>query len=393
MMKSFYNLVLAGAIFLLAVILVSCGGGGSGGGGTTGLRIGLTDAPGDYMHVFVTIKEIQVHQSAGEVGDVDPGWLTVLAPENTYDLKALQNGVITNLGLTELAAGHYTQMRLILAGEAIPPHPYANYVVIEGSDPEEEYVIGQEGGYSVEELKVPSGLQTGIKIVQGFDIVSGEVTDLILDFDANKSVVQAGKSGNWILKPTIKVLETINNSVGGTVDAGGDNWLENILVTAQKYNAGAPDLKDAVTVAGSSASNILGDYFLHLPPDTYNMVAAAAGYLPYCQEVDATVFGPHPGVDFTLAAAAVGSVTGTVTGLAEGAAATLSFRQAVDCENGETGVQVEILSRNIAAGSSYDVSLSAGSYQLVVSAENKTTLEYPVVTVAGGVPTTQNISF
>ena len=390
-MKSFYNLVMAGIIFLLAVTLVSCGG-GSGGGGTTGLRIGLTDAPGDYMHVFVTINEIQVHQSAGEVGDDDPGWLTVLTPGKTYDLKALQNGVITNLGLTELvAAGHYTQMRLILAGEAIPPHPFANYVVIDG-DQEEEYVIGQEGAYSVEELKVPSGLQTGIKIVQGVDIVSGEVTDVILDFDANRSVVQAGKSGKWILKPTIKVLETVNNSVSGTVDAGEDNWLENISVSAQKYDAGAADLKDAVTVAGSSASNILGDYFMYLPPDTYNIVAAGAGYLPYCQEIDATVFGPHPGVDFTLTGAAVGSVTGTVTGLADGAFATLSFRQTVDCENGGTGVQVEILSRNIAAGSSYDVSLSAGNYQLVVSAADKTTLQYPVA-VADGVPTTQDISF
>ena len=41
------------AFFLMVIPLISCSGGGGGGTGTLG--IGLTDAPGDYDHVFVTI--------------------------------------------------------------------------------------------------------------------------------------------------------------------------------------------------------------------------------------------------------------------------------------------------------------------------------------------------
>ena len=69
-------------------------------------------------------------------------------------------------------------------------------------------------------LKVPSGGNTGIKIVGGFDIENSKSTDIILDFDAHKSVHAhpAGKSGKWILRPSIKVVET-TNSVSGMVDA------------------------------------------------------------------------------------------------------------------------------------------------------------------------------
>jgi hypothetical protein len=34
-----------------------------------------------------------------------------------------------------------------------------------------------------------------------------------LDFDASRSIVKAGSSGKWLLKPTIKVLDTEEYSV------------------------------------------------------------------------------------------------------------------------------------------------------------------------------------
>ena len=67
---------------------------------------------------------------------------------------------------------------------------YANYVI----DTDENY----------QELKIPSGINTGIKIVHGFTISTDQTTELILDFNAEKSVVIADNSGNWLLKPTIK---------------------------------------------------------------------------------------------------------------------------------------------------------------------------------------------
>ena len=90
------------------------------------------------------------------------------------------------------------------------------------------------------ELKVPSGYQTGIKIVKGFSIAVSQTTELLLDFDAAKSVVQAGKSGKWLLKPTIKVLESMENLVSGVID-DGVNPIAGAMVSAQFYDPDALD--------------------------------------------------------------------------------------------------------------------------------------------------------
>ena len=108
------------AIFLLAslvtlVSLSACGGGGSGSEGSGTLVLGLTDAAtDDYQAIYVTIAEVQVNKGAAEDEDEEAGWQTILTPDTTYNLLELVNGVIETLGIAELAAGKYNQMRLIL---------------------------------------------------------------------------------------------------------------------------------------------------------------------------------------------------------------------------------------------------------------------------------------
>ena len=214
MIKVITRLMCFWAASLLLVLLVSCGGSGpDGGGATTGfLSLGITDAPGDYLNVFVTIDKVDVKQADYENGD----WITAydFNPDLTVDLIELQNGVIMDLGLTELPIGEYGQLRLKLGeletyenGDTVSGHPYPNYVVVEDETEGETYI---------EPLKVPSGYQTGIKILHGFTITAGAAagaTQIILDFDANRSIVEANGNSGWHLKPTIKGLETADNSV------------------------------------------------------------------------------------------------------------------------------------------------------------------------------------
>lgn len=375
-------------ILIFTLGLAACGGGGSGTTAGTGtLVLGLTDGPGDFLHVFVTIEEIQINRQ--DEGQGESGWFTamILDGEKTFDLMELQNGVIAELGLVELEAGHYNQLRLILGTEPDDPavHPFANYVVIEGS--------GGEDPTDVELRVLPSELKNGIKIVRGFEIVSQGVTELILDFDAQRSVVQANGIKGWHLKPTIKILETVNNSISGTVvdEAGEDSWLEGVSITAQKYNPEADDLQDEIAVIGSAITNILGDYFIYLPPDTYNIVAAEAGYVPQCQVVTAgPEYANHGGVNFTMTETTVGTVSGTVEGLPENSSAVLSFRQDIAC--GSDTIPVGVYSIEVAAGSTYEVTLSTGVYQLVASAPEQETREY-TITVAENPAAEQDISF
>jgi hypothetical protein len=378
------------SVFILLAMLVSCHGGGSGGGSGNGsgtLVLGLTDASTDeYKAIYVTIAAVQVNKAAAEeedeAEDDGSGWQTILTPEMTYDLLELVNGVIETLGIVELEAGKYNQMRLILAEQPddslnilVDPHPYANYL-IDSADNEKE-------------LKVPSGLQTGIKIVKGFTIIASQSTELILDFDAKKSVVQAGKSGKCLLKPTIKVLETTVNSAVGIVD-DGTAPLAGALVSAQVHDPGAVDAKDEVAIESSTVTSETGSYVLYLAPGTYNIVAMQDGYEPDCVETAATGFEEY-GVDFSLTAAASGTATGTINGLAAPENfATLSFRQELDCGSGNVPVEVKAI--NVAEGGSYTVPLPAGDYQLVVSSAGEETQPFNIG-IEDNMETVLDISF
>src|SRR6185503_16130954 len=78
--------------------------------------VSLTDAPPcGFDAVNVTVSQIRVHQSSGASEDAG-GWSEItLRPARKINLLDLTNGVLEYLGETALPAGHYTQLRLVLA--------------------------------------------------------------------------------------------------------------------------------------------------------------------------------------------------------------------------------------------------------------------------------------
>jgi hypothetical protein len=272
------------AASLLVLMLAGCeGGGGSttalgpegigedSGGGTGTLSLMLTDAPTDDLKaVYVTIEEVQVHMEDGENG----GWETVVSPspKKTFNLLELVDGVMEQLGVGALEPGTYTQMRLIIGltaddGENIldKKHP---------SKFDGNYVIDKDDNYV--DLEVPSGVQTGVKLVHPFEIKVDLTTELILDFDAAKSVHKAGNSGKYILKPTIKVIGTYAVLSGIVSDESGIG-IEDVRVTAQTYDTGVAE-KDGVIFHASDNTESSGSYSMPLPPGDYCIVAAPPYY-------------------------------------------------------------------------------------------------------------------
>jgi hypothetical protein len=98
---------------------------------------------------------------------------------------------VADLGQTSLPAGKYTQLRLVLVENGATA-PFPNAVVPIGG--------------SETDLKVPSGSQSGLKIDADVDVVAGKTTRLVLDFDACKSVVRRGNSGQFNLRPVISAI-------------------------------------------------------------------------------------------------------------------------------------------------------------------------------------------
>ena len=372
-------------MFLLS-LLVGCGASDNGGGqdgvngGTGTLSLYLTDATTfAYRAVYVTIVRVDVHLGGTE--DSADNWETVAAPAKTYDLLKLVNGFLEHLGLAELDAGHYTQMRLIIGTEPDDElnilgntHPYANYILLRDTD-------------ETRELFVPSGVQTGIKLVKGFTVNEDETTELILDFDAARSVIKAGASGLWILKPTIKVLDTITLSVieGSVVDQD-EGPQEAVLVSAQTSHPSADDPRDRVLIRASSLTDVTGGFKILVAPGTYNVVAYKDTY-DYAAECAVTVAaGETRQVDFQLASLegengpGYGYVAGLVT-VQGGGEASISFRVA-----GCAG-DIEVKSIQIADGGSYETILPVGTYEVAGWSDDTETLVDSDVQVESGATT------
>ena len=157
------------------------------------MKLSITDAPIDTTGlegVYITINEIQVHTT-------DAGWQTLDEFEGpkTFNLLDLTRGITEELGDFKLEGGNYTQIRFILDAVEQDHNPQSNpgcYLAFRDE--------------STQPLFVPSGAQSGFKAVGEFMVPVNDTIKLTADFDVRKSVIKAGNSGKFILKPTIRVI-------------------------------------------------------------------------------------------------------------------------------------------------------------------------------------------
>jgi hypothetical protein len=234
-------------------LLSACGGGGGSDDGSGTMRVAMTDAPAcGFQAVNVTVEKVRVHQSAS-AGDTDAGWQeVVLSPAKRIDLLTLTNGVLEELGQTALPAGSYTQLRLQLASNA--------------STPMANSVVTADGEVA---LDTPSAMQSGLKMNADITVESGKVADLVLDFDACKSIVKAGNSGRYNLKPVVRVLPRVMDAglrvVGYVAPA-----LANGSTTVSVQLNGVP--------VKATPPDATGKFTLYpVPAGTYDLVVAANG--------------------------------------------------------------------------------------------------------------------
>ncbi len=381
--------IIAAILFLALAGCSSNSGSSSLGSGD--LNVSLTDAPSpDYKAVYISVNQVEVKASSD---NGENGWQVVDIVNKTINLLDFTGGILEDLGTRNLPAQTYNQLRLVLASAPDDennlngdPHPFANYVIL------------NDGSDTVHELKVPSGYQSGIKLVKQFSIAVSGLTELILDFDAMKSVVQAGNSGQWILKPVIEVLDTvtlarIDGSVTDTPTPG--TVLQDTHVSAQIYNSIVSDEKDRLTIQAGTLTIADGSYILRVPEAEYRVIAYKEGFRPQCQLVSATSGGTII-ADFALVASASGTLTVRVTGLAASEdAITLSIRRNSLCTNGSAILRpfevtsLSLTQEHFATGGEAVFTLPSrnsgagytGDYTVVVSGDNITTRsQTPTVT-------------
>ncbi len=171
----------------ISLLLFNCTDSTSPETGQGQLKLSMVDAPAGYDQVNIVVTRVEVHKSGA---DSNSGWFVLNNNSATYDLLTLRNGASVVLGNSSLDAGFYSQLRLIIGT--------GSNVVVNGV------------AYP---LEIPSGEQTGIKLNHSFEIQSGLIYELLLDFDAGHSIVLTGNN-QYKLKPVIRIVPLI---ISGTI--------------------------------------------------------------------------------------------------------------------------------------------------------------------------------
>jgi hypothetical protein len=78
----------------------------------------------------------------------------------------------------------------------------------------------------IEVLRTPSAQQSGLKLQINETFEPGVAYTILLDFDASRSVVKAGNSGNYNLKPVIRtIVSAASGAIAGSVVPSNEKAL------------------------------------------------------------------------------------------------------------------------------------------------------------------------
>lgn len=190
-------------------LLVACGSGGGtddsnsaagGRGGTQNgfLSLSITDAPIDgAKEVWVQFDGVELKPSASSETISHS-----FNPPMNINLLALQGqNSVQMLTNKTFPTGGYDWLMLKITA--------VNDGVLDS------YIMLSDG--SVHELDIPSGSESGLKIIGGLEIIANTSTSKTVDFDLRKSIVLTGL-GDYMLAPALTLTDdTETGSIDGTV--------------------------------------------------------------------------------------------------------------------------------------------------------------------------------
>jgi len=215
------------------------------------MNVRMTDDPGTFDQVNLVITQVSARVEdfdpdssdvdSTDFDDDDGGWIVLENDAATFDLMTLQNGQFATIGSALVPAGHYSEVRVKLGA--------GSNVVVDGV---------------THSLVVPSGMQSGLKLKGSFDVPTGGVFDIALDFDAGRSIFQTG-TGQYMLKPVIRILAVrVAGGITGHVLPAG--------VPATIYATQLPDTVGSARAAADGhfmlAVLSAGSYDLTVHPDS-----------------------------------------------------------------------------------------------------------------------------
>jgi hypothetical protein len=155
---------------------------------TIALNSGIEKKPEAVTKLVVTLSGLEVHRiAAGE----ESGWMPLTPPSESIDLMSLNN-IEKLISSTEITDGSYNLIRFLI---------------------DSAIVTTESGTY---DATVPS---SKIDVSVKFDIISGDMTIIVLAADPSASlVITGGPNPKYLLKPVLKIKKVTNPTDNGDDD-------------------------------------------------------------------------------------------------------------------------------------------------------------------------------
>jgi hypothetical protein len=219
------------------------------------ITIHLVDGPAQRF------KEVNIELAQVSILDAGQKDLLLSSPQKTIDLLKLQHGISEMLGQQNVPSGHYQALQLKLG---------------------DKHSVKQLDG-QIFPLKVAPGYPSFLRVPMDLDVQAGEAKDLVIDFDASKSItpVQDRFGRQYFLHPWLSGIERGKaGKITGQLTTGAGNPLQGAQISAQKWNPaqGKPEIVRKVFTDDK------GQYQLDLLPlgETYTLVSQPnVGGIPY----------------------------------------------------------------------------------------------------------------
>jgi hypothetical protein len=155
------------------------------------MNVKMTDGPGPYSAVNIDLQQVEVITN-------DSAKILINVKAGIYNLLDLTNGLDTLIATASMTNPNISQIRLILGAN--------NTVVLNGV---------------TYPLSTPSADQSGLKVQVRQTLLAGVENVVLIDFDADKSIVETGNN-TFKLKPVIRTVEVnITGSIKGNITPVG----------------------------------------------------------------------------------------------------------------------------------------------------------------------------
>ena len=234
------KLILIASFVVLGISINSCSK-DSNSSATYAYKVRMTDAPGPYEKVNIDLQAVEVIGSNGQT-------ITLNTTAGIYNLLDLSNGLSTIIATSTPGNVRASQIRLILGSN--------NTIKVNGI---------------VYPLDTPSAEQSGLKINVSQTLVENVENEILIDFDANSSIVETG-NGTYKLKPVLRTIDVATvGSIKGTITPVGT--IATVTATS------------STNLIYSSNVNALGQFqILGLPAGNYSFkVTPLLPMLPFTQ--------------------------------------------------------------------------------------------------------------